>query len=180
MKSTLIAAALLSLAATASAQIAVTGSVTRGIDDQDNSGLDVFTFDNGSFNPALGAVDVTTYSFQAGVNDDHNGDVLHGSADFTLSAFGITSDVVVPYTFTVANNDDSIAFDSVTKFYTVFGQTYEFRTNAFSLTNDGIANGGLETGTLTATISAVPETGNLALLLAGLGAVGLLSRRRKA
>ncbi len=176
MKSTLIAAALLTLAATASAQIAVTGSVTSGIDDQDNSGLDVFTFDSGSFNPALGAVNVTSYSFLAGVNADHNGDVLTGSADFTLSAFGINSTVVVPYTFTVANDDDSISFDSVTKFYTVFGQTYEFKTNSFSLTNGG----GLETGELTATISAVPETGNMALLLAGLGTIGLLSRRRKA
>jgi hypothetical protein len=176
MKSTLFAAALLALAATASAQVNVTGSKTTGIDDQNGSGLDVFTFADGSFNPALGTVDVTSYSFLAGVNNDHNGDLLTGTADFTLSAFGITSTVVLPYTFTVANNDDSIAFDSVTKFYTIGGQTYAFKTDAFSLTNGG----GLEQGELTATISAVPETGNMALLLAGLGMVGIVSRRRRA
>ena len=86
MKSTLIAAGLLAFAAAAAAQVAVTGSTATSIGDTLGTQYDIFTFDDGSFTPALGTVDVTSYSFLAGFNSNY---VLTTSGTVDIHAVGL-------------------------------------------------------------------------------------------
>jgi hypothetical protein len=170
----LFALVLAAFSIAASAQtVTVTGTAPiTAIGDQIGSQYDQFNFNNGSFAWGVGAVTVTSYDFVVGGNCT-TCTAVSGSAGFTLSS-SVSDPLVVPVSFTwLGGASDTITFQSTSQEYVVDGQSYLFTTDAFSVTSGG----GTATGSLTGTITAVPEPGTYALMLVGCGALMLIRRR---
>jgi PEP-CTERM motif len=167
------------LAVATSAVSAKTVTVTGGpellsLGDTIGSQYDEFKFDDGSFVAQLGAMNITGYDFIAGVNATIPGTAT-GSASFDVSFAGLHDTIVLPFTLDV-NTLDTISFASTTHDYFFGGHEFAFTTDAFSVTTGGSVHGEL-TGSISA-VAAVPEPSTYALMLAGVAAIGFVTRRK--
>jgi len=173
MLSALILLSLTTAASALTATVVVTGGpVVTAIGDEVGTPFDTFKFNDGSFLArATGIFAVTTFDFITGPNCDICGPTS-GFASFALSS-GSMHDISLPFKW-AGGDKDVIAFPKSTRNLVFGGQTFKLTTNSFTAASSGDP----VHGTLTGSISLVPEPSTYALMLVGFGAMGLIRRRK--
>lgn len=170
--------------ATAQSVIVTGGPQVNAIGDEIGTQYDTFQFNSGSFVPTPGVLDITTYSFVVGPNCYVCSIPVFGNATFSIDFDTVHDTISVPFTW-IGGAVDSIVFGNTIHSYDYNGLTYTLSTFGF-MANGG--NGDTVNETLhgflsaapTVTVTPVPEPETYALMLAGLGLLGFIGRRRQA
>jgi hypothetical protein len=178
MKIKMLSALILLSSTTAASALTATvvvkgGPVVTAIGDEVGTPFDTFKFNDGSFLArATGLFAVTTFDFITGPNCDICGPT-NGFASFALSSGSVHDTISLPFKW-AGGDKDVIAFPKSTRTLVFGGQTFKLTTNSFTAASSGDP----VHGTLTGSISLVPEPSTYALMLVGLGAIGLVRRRK--
>jgi len=143
-----------------------------GIGDQIGSSYDQVTMTgvSGTITTTPYLYNIYNVSFLVGTNATVAA-TTSGTFANSITVAGTPYNFLIPYTIAI-NSSDTITFNPFTA---TFGN-YQFAFNLLQL----MSGGPPVTGTLTATISAVPEPATWAMMLIGFGAIGFAMRRRNA
>jgi PEP-CTERM motif len=175
-----IAAALPAGAAT----IATDSYAISGLGAEFATPYDNFLIDGASLDVALTEAPVTvslgTYSFEVGPNCYSCSLRPSFDALIDISVDGLTRQLDLPYTWSSSGPNDTLTFATPAPVLFDFG-AMGMVTVAVENLGPLVSPGGTVQGSLNAAVSvtAVPEPGSYALVLAGLGVVGFVARRRR-
>jgi hypothetical protein len=179
------AAALMAAAvAPASAVTIETGSYANtGIGAEFQSPYDNFLIDGATIVVALtqAPIDISlgAYSFEVGPNCYSCTLTPSFDALIDITVDGLTRQLDLPYRWSSSGASDVLAFATPAPLLFDFG-ALGLVTIAVETMDVLSSSGATVRGNLNATVSvsAVPEPANLALMLAGLGVIGLVTKRR--
>jgi PEP-CTERM motif len=179
------AALLIAAAAPAGAITIFTGSYAMsGLGAEFATPYDNFLIDGAWLDVALAQAPVTvslgTYSFEVGPNCYSCSLTPSFDALIDITVDGLTRQLDLPYSWSSSGPNDTLSFATPAPVLFDFG-AIGMVTVAVENLGPLVSSGGTLHGNVNAavSVSAVPEPGSYALLLAGLGVIGFLARRRR-